>query len=70
MNDNTHDDIHASLSNSAGCPVFPDRTDCRGCGYSYDPELFDGGCLRDYPEAERIKLQKDAIERHRKECYR
>ena len=70
MNSNTHDVLHENRTGSARCPVFPDRTDCRGCGFSYDPSLFDSGCLRDYPEAERTKLQKEAVERHRKESYR
>ena len=28
-----------------GCKVFPNRTSCRGCDYSYDPDRYDGGCL-------------------------
>lgn len=24
--------------------VYPGRTSCRGCSYSYRPDLYDGGC--------------------------
>ena len=28
--------------------VFATRTNCRGCPYSYMPDLFDGGCRLHY----------------------
>lgn len=28
-----------------GCKVFPNRTNCRDCQFSSDPDLFDGYCL-------------------------
>ena len=32
--------------------IYPEKMSCRGCPYSYDPTLFDGGCKLHYePEA-------------------
>lgn len=40
-------------------PACPDPGgSCRGCQYSYDPALFDGGCLVHLPEAERLCIQQ------------
>ena len=27
------------------CRIFPNRTNCRDCKFSSDPDLFDGCCL-------------------------
>ena len=31
----------------AAC-IYPDSTSCRGCSYSFNPALFDGGCMLQY----------------------
>lgn len=31
----------------AAC-IYPDSTSCRGCSYSFNPALFDGGCMLHY----------------------
>lgn len=31
----------------AAC-IYPDSTSCRGCSYSFNPTLFDGGCMLQY----------------------
>lgn len=35
-----------------GC-VYPDSVSCRGCSYSYRPDLFDGGCKLYYEGRQR-----------------
>ena len=31
----------------AAC-IYPDSTSCRGCSHSYNPALYDGGCMLHY----------------------
>lgn len=42
-----------------GCKVFLDRTNCRDCQFSSDPDLFDGCCLygKDDPDTEKQKWE-------------
>lgn len=35
------------ISRVAEC-IYPEARNCRGCSYSYDPSLFDGGCKLHY----------------------
>ena len=45
----TADDYrHSRMKRSVNC-AYLFKYDCRGCGYSFDPERFDGGCKRDSP---------------------
>lgn len=52
----------------AAC-IYPDSTSCRGCSYSFNPALFDGGCMFQYgAQGDSKSLQPDkrttAGERH------
>lgn len=52
----------------AAC-IYPDSTSCRGCSYSFNPALFDGGCMLQYgAQGDSKSLQLDkrttAGERH------
>lgn len=52
----------------AAC-IYPDSTSCRGCSYSFNPALFDGGCMLQYgAQGDSKSLQPDkrttAGERH------
>lgn len=52
----------------AAC-IYPDSTSCRGCSYSFNPALFDGGCMLQYgAQGNSESLQPDkritAGERH------
>lgn len=52
----------------AAC-IYPDSTSCRGCSYSFNPALFDGGCMLQYGvQGDSKSLQPDkrttAGERH------
>lgn len=54
----------------AAC-IYPDSTSCRGCSYSFNPALFDGGCMLQYgAQGDSKSLQPDkrttAGERHEK----
>ena len=42
--------------------IDPYRANCRGCEYSFAPELFDGGCLAGYSEKQRNYLKDRARE--------
>ena len=37
---------------------YPGRGSCRGCEYSFAPDLFDGGCLAEYSAAERQRIRE------------
>lgn len=52
----------------AAC-IYPDSTSCRGCSYSFNPALYDGGCMLQYgAQGDSKSLQPDkrttAGERH------
>ena len=43
----------------AAC-IYPDSTSCRGCSYSFNPVLFDGGCMLQYgAQGDSKSLQPD-----------
>lgn len=43
----------------AAC-IYPDSTSCRGCSYSFNPALFDGGCMLQYgAQGDSKSLQPD-----------
>lgn len=37
----------------------PDQVGCKGCKYSYDPRLFDGGCKLIYEEGLLDKVREE-----------
>lgn len=44
-----------SNNTGSGCPYFSDCQSCRGCEFSFSPELYDGGCrvrpARTFPDS-------------------
>ena len=48
--------------------VDPHRPNCKGCEYSLDPTMRDGGCLAGYSEEKR-KSFRDTAERTMKSAY-
>ena len=39
---------------------YPGHTSCRGCEYSFAPDLYDGGCLAGYSPEERQRIRNTA----------
>ena len=55
-----HEHTQDSRSTTAIEPIcrYPGSTSCRGCEYSYAPDLYDGGCMSHLPEAERQRIRQ------------
>ena len=57
-----HDHSKDSRSTTPAIPEpvcrYPGSTSCRGCEYSYAPDLYDGGCMSHLPEAERQRIRQ------------